>query len=131
MASSRTRSLRSDLIAASPSGDALSLGETYMATESTETPRLVSVMNGSTCAGFLINLGARGIEAFDKDEKPLGVFPDAISAATAVKRSVAPALTPPVEDRGMSPPLEPAQHSPFGGSAAARVLRCPASVGLI
>ena len=30
----------------------------------------------------------------------------------------------------MNAPLEPA-HSPFGGSAAARVLRCPASVGLI
>ena len=30
----------------------------------------------------------------------------------------------------MNAPLEPA-HSPFGGSVAARVLRCPASVGLI
>jgi hypothetical protein len=28
------------------------------------------------------------------------------------------------------PPIEPA-HSPFGGSVAARVLRCPASVGLV
>jgi hypothetical protein len=52
-----------------------------------ETPRLVPVMNGDACAGFLISLGARGIEAFDKDEKSLGVFPDAIGAATAVKRS--------------------------------------------
>ena len=32
--------------------------------------------------------------------------------------------------RIMNAPLEPA-HSPFGGSVAARVLRCPASVGLI
>src|SRR5262249_60458559 len=30
----------------------------------------------------------------------------------------------------MNAPLEPG-HSPFGGSSAARVLRCPASVGLI
>ena len=30
----------------------------------------------------------------------------------------------------MNAPLEPA-HSPFGGSVAARVLRCPASVGLV
>jgi hypothetical protein len=30
----------------------------------------------------------------------------------------------------MNAPLEPA-HSPFGGSVAARILRCPASVGLI
>jgi hypothetical protein len=55
-----------------------------------ETSRLVPVMNGSACAGFLIDLGARGTEAFDKDEKSLGVFPDVISAATAVKQSAAP-----------------------------------------
>jgi hypothetical protein len=30
----------------------------------------------------------------------------------------------------LCPPVEPA-HSPFGGSVAARVLRCPASVGLV
>ena len=30
----------------------------------------------------------------------------------------------------MNAPLKPA-HSPFGGSVAARVLRCPASVGLV
>src|SRR5262245_35429425 len=83
-----------------------------MSSEDTETPRLVSVMNGGACTGFLINLGARGVEAFDKNEKSLGVFPDAISAATAVEN------------------VEPA-HSPFGGSAAMRVLRCRASVGLI
>jgi hypothetical protein len=83
-----------------------------MSSEDTETPRLVSVMNGGACTGFLINLGTRGVEAFDKNEKSLGVFPDAISAATAVEN------------------VEPA-HSPFGGSAAMRVLRCRASVGLI
>ena len=98
--------------------------------ESAETPRLVSVMDGNACAGFLINLGPRGVEAFDKDEKSLGVFPDAPRAATAVKRAVVPALPPPVEDGGMNAPLEPA-HSPFGGSVAARILRCPASVGLV
>src|SRR5262249_59038339 len=58
--------------------------ETQMSNENTETPRLASIMNDGACAGFLINLGARGVEAFDKDEKSLGVFPDAISAATAV-----------------------------------------------
>ncbi|HVI65237.1 MAG TPA: hypothetical protein VM910_22040 [Bradyrhizobium sp.] len=56
----------------------------------TPAPRLVRVMNGGACAGFLINLGPRGVEAFDKDEKSLGVFPDAISAVTAVEKSVAP-----------------------------------------
>jgi crossover junction endodeoxyribonuclease RuvC len=57
---------------------------------SLETPRLVPVMNGGTCAGFLINLGPRGVEALDKDERPLGVFPDAISAATAINKPAAP-----------------------------------------
>jgi len=56
--------------------------------ESTETPRLVSVMNGDACAGFLISLGPRGVEAFDATERCLGTFPDARSAATAVERSI-------------------------------------------
>jgi hypothetical protein len=47
-------------------------------------------MSGGACAGFLMNLGVRGVEAFDKDEKSLGVFPDVISAATAVEKSAAP-----------------------------------------
>jgi hypothetical protein len=41
----------------------------------------------------------------------------------------AAATSPPVEDRGMDAPREPA-HSPFGGSVAARILGCPASPGL-
>src|SRR5262249_2785260 len=42
------------------------------------------------------------------------------------QRSIRPAW----RGRGMNAPLEPA-HSPFGGSVATRVLRCPASVGLV
>jgi hypothetical protein len=53
-------------------------------------PRMVPVMAGCDCAGFLINLGPHGFEAFDKNEISLGVFPDAISAATAMKKSAAP-----------------------------------------
>src|SRR5262249_41329383 len=81
--------------------------------------RLVPVMDNDVCVGSLINLGWFGIEAFDRDEKSLGVFPDMLGAATAV-RSVASA----------SLRIEPAQpaHSPFGGSVAWRVLHCPASV---
>ena len=37
----------------------------------------------------------------------------------------------PIDDRGMNAPLVEPAHSPFGGSVAARVLRCPASVGLV
>jgi hypothetical protein len=84
-----------------------------MASESTEAPRLVPVMNGSACDGFLINRGAGGVEAFDRNEKPLGVFPDAPGAAAAVRKSAAPT------------------HSRFGGSVATRVLRCRGSVRLV
>jgi crossover junction endodeoxyribonuclease RuvC len=62
-----------------------------MSNENTETPRLASVMNGDgACAGFLINRGPCGVEAFDRHEKSLGVFPDAISAATVVNKSAVP-----------------------------------------
>jgi hypothetical protein len=98
----------------------MSASETWISSsEDTETSRLVAVMTGSACAGFLVNRGARGVEAFDKDENSLGVFSDTPGAAAAV-RSVAPA----------SPPAEPA-HSRFGGSVATRVLRCRGSVRLV
>ena len=61
-----------------------------MSSEGNEASRLVPVMRGDTCAGFLISLGPRGVEAFDADEKSLGVFPNLRSAATAVEKSVAP-----------------------------------------
>src|SRR5262245_48729753 len=78
--------------------------------ESAETPRLVPVMSGNACAGFFVGRGPLGAEAFDADEKSLGIFPDLRSAATAVEN------------------VEPA-HSKFGGSTATRVLACPASAG--
>ena len=56
-----------------------------------DTSRLIPLVNGGVCAGFLISLGPRGVEAFSKDEKSLGIFPNASSAATAVEKSVAPA----------------------------------------
>src|SRR5262249_43469346 len=66
---------------------AASLRRAYMSSEGNEAPRLVPVMRGDTCVGFLINLGPRGVEAFDKDEKSLGVFSNMISAVTAVEKS--------------------------------------------
>jgi uncharacterized protein DUF2800 len=91
-----------------------------MASENLETLHLVPVLNGGACDGFLLSRGPRGVEAFDAAEKSLGTFPDVRSAATAVESSVASA----------APLVEPA-HSPVGGSVAARVLCCPASVGLV
>jgi hypothetical protein len=59
---------------------------------STDTPRMISVMIGRACAGFLISAGPRGVEAYDANEKSLGTFPDAIEAATAVEKSVSSAF---------------------------------------
>jgi len=91
-----------------------------MSSEDAETSPLTAVMNRGACdgnrgacAGFLLNRGPRGVEAFDAVEKPLGVFSDAPGAVAAVRKSAAPA------------------HSRFGGSVAARVLNCSASVRLV
>jgi uncharacterized protein DUF2800 len=96
-----------------------------LSNESTEMPRLVPVIDGGACAGFLVNRGVCGVEAFDKDEKSLGVFPDVISAAITVEKSATPEAT-----EGAPTPFAPV-HSRFGGSVAARVLHCPASVGFV
>jgi len=60
-----------------------------MPNETAEPSRLVSVMNGDTCVGFLIHLGPHGVEAFDAAEKSLGSFPDAPRATAAIEKSVA------------------------------------------
>src|SRR5262249_5863813 len=53
------------------------------------------------------------------DERSLGVFANATSAAAAVRSVASAALH-----------VEPAAHSELGGSSAWRVLNCPASVPL-
>jgi hypothetical protein len=55
---------------------------------STDMPRMIPVMVGRACAGFLINAGARGVEAYDRNEQSLGVFADVMAAAAAVEKSV-------------------------------------------
>jgi hypothetical protein len=56
-----------------------------------DMPRLVPVMAGGVCTGHLINLGPRGVEAFDRNEHTLGVFASVIEAAAAVEKVAAPA----------------------------------------
>jgi hypothetical protein len=51
------------------------------------TPSMVPVIAGTACIGFLISLGPRGVEAFDKDEQTLGVFASVVEAAAAVQKS--------------------------------------------
>jgi hypothetical protein len=59
-----------------------------MRNETAEPSRLISVMNGDSCVGFLIGLGPRGVKAFDASEAFLGTFPDALSAMTAIEKSI-------------------------------------------
>jgi hypothetical protein len=47
-------------------------------------PTLLSVFDGRRCAGFLLNRGVTGWEAFDADQKSLGVFPTRRDAADAI-----------------------------------------------
>jgi hypothetical protein len=58
---------------------------------SPDTPRLIPIMIGRTCAGFLISLGTRGVEAYDAAERSLGIFPDALTAALTIEKSAPPA----------------------------------------
>jgi hypothetical protein len=59
--------------------------ETYMSSESTETPRLVPVMNGSACAGFLIFWKLPGKDKESGRQEALQLFP-AAHAALARKK---------------------------------------------
>jgi hypothetical protein len=52
----------------------------------TTSPRtvLLSVCDGRICRGFVIARGKRGFEAFDSDERSLGLFPTQREAANAI-----------------------------------------------
>jgi hypothetical protein len=54
---------------------------------STDAPRMVPLIAGQTCIGFLLSAGPRGVSAYDRDENFLGVFTSAIEAAATVERS--------------------------------------------
>jgi hypothetical protein len=45
---------------------------------------MLSVYNGRDCVGFVLARGCAGFEAFDRDERGLGVFKTAPDAANAV-----------------------------------------------
>jgi hypothetical protein len=46
-----------------------------------------SLYVGATCIGFLYSRGLQGVEAFDANTRPLGLFPDQESAVEAVWRA--------------------------------------------
>jgi hypothetical protein len=47
----------------------------------------LAVFNGQTCIGHLLLRGKSGVEAFDADDKSLGLFPDQKSAADALTQA--------------------------------------------
>jgi hypothetical protein len=47
---------------------------------------MLAVTDGRQTIGFIINRGKIGVEAFDADEQPLGLFKDTVDAATACWR---------------------------------------------
>jgi hypothetical protein len=57
---------------------------------STDMTRILPIIAGQTCVGFLLST-ARGVAAYDRNEKSLGIFADVMAAAVAVEKSVAPA----------------------------------------
>jgi hypothetical protein len=57
---------------------------------STDLPHMTPIISGQTCIGFLLST-ARGVAAYDRSEKSLGIFADVMAAAVAIEKSVAPA----------------------------------------
>jgi hypothetical protein len=51
-----------------------------------DEPRILSVTEGRTAIGFLLDRGKLGTEAFTPDEQSIGTFKDAPAAATALWR---------------------------------------------
>jgi hypothetical protein len=47
---------------------------------------VTSVFAGQVCIGFILNRGEAGFEAFDADERSLGLFPTQREAAAAIMR---------------------------------------------
>jgi hypothetical protein len=56
----------------------------------TDMPHMVPIIAGQTCIGFLLST-ARGVAAYDRTEKSLGIFADVMADAVAVEKSVAAA----------------------------------------
>jgi hypothetical protein len=49
--------------------------------------RALAVFDGQRCLGHLLPRGRMGVEAFDADDRSLGIFPDQKSAADAVSEA--------------------------------------------
>jgi hypothetical protein len=47
----------------------------------------LAVFDGQTCIGHLLSRGKAGFEAYDRDDRSLGIYPDQKSAADAISEA--------------------------------------------
>jgi hypothetical protein len=52
--------------------------------KNTSTAPMSYVYDGRECLGFVLSRGRAGFEAFDREERSLGLYPTAPAAANAV-----------------------------------------------
>ncbi|MFZ1151423.1 MAG: hypothetical protein WAR76_17065 [Xanthobacteraceae bacterium] len=49
----------------------------------------LAVFDGRQCLGHILSRGRLGVEAFDRDDVSLGIFPNQKAAADAISEAVA------------------------------------------
>jgi len=52
--------------------------------DSTNKLPMIGVYRGRDCVGFVFARGPQGYEAFDHEERPIGIFADEHAAAAAI-----------------------------------------------
>ena len=57
--------------------------------EPPDTLSWIAVYSGRECRGHILSRGRTGVEAFDADDKSLGVFPNQAAAINAITSRVA------------------------------------------
>jgi hypothetical protein len=57
------------------------------ATPSIDIMQALAVFDGQQCLGHILSRGKAGIEAFDQNDKTLGIFSDQRAAADAVSKA--------------------------------------------
>jgi hypothetical protein len=68
-----------------PGDDVLRVaGQGATMNHSTNKPPMISVYRGRDCVGFVFARGPQGYEAFDDEERPIGLFADEHAAAAAI-----------------------------------------------
>jgi hypothetical protein len=48
----------------------------------------LAVFDGQRCLGHILSRGRQGYEAFDRDDRSLGIFPNQQTAADAISEAV-------------------------------------------